>query len=133
MTSVSWVETARTENTMKPSGPGWVATAFRLPHWWVTRGPPPVSTKSHQFPLMATMRSLHPRLSLHTKDLGGEAQQGTIFQDLFEDTMSLEPNSFQIHEWAVKGEKKKELAKLKNHNLDSSTCLQPENYLLSLP
>lgn len=64
-------------------------------------GSRPVSTKSHQFPPMATTHGLHPWLSLHTKDLGGEAQQGTIFQDLFEDTMSLEPNSFQIHEWAL--------------------------------
>lgn len=100
MTSVSWVERPGRETLWSPvAQAGWQQPYGSLTGGW--RGVSPVSTKSHQFPPTATTRSLHPWLSLHTKDLGEEAEQGTIFQDLFEDTMSLEPNSFQIHEWAL--------------------------------
>lgn len=89
--------------------------SLRAPSLVVTQSSPS-EHQVYQFPSAATTHSVYPRLSLHTKDLGEVAQQGTILQDLFEDTMSPEPNSFQIHVRAVEGKKErweKELANSK--------------------
>ena len=80
---------------VEPGGPGRVATAFMVSHWWVAQSP--FCDHNIQY---------GPRALTTQPGCGQGGTAGTAFQNLFEDicvpSMSQEPNCFQIHEQATK-------------------------------
>lgn len=70
------------------------------PQWWTTRSPPieheVLTISFHGHNVQYVPEALTTRLGF-----GGAGTAGDTFQNLSEDTMSLEPNSFQIHEQAL--------------------------------